>query len=76
MADTGEYEQGLLRREGRKPQIVGSRPRLSPSASIRVALVVNTEDPLVRQCKDDHGVKMLRKAGTAPKIHKFVVVEL
>ena len=46
--------------ESRKPQIVEFETEIISSPPIGLTPVVNTEDALVRQFKDDHAVKMLR----------------
>ena len=51
--------------EFRKPQIVEFQTEIISLPSSGFTLVVNTEDALVRQFKDDHSVKMLKMRNVA-----------
>ena len=54
--------------ESRKPQIVEFQTQIISSPSFGFTLVVNTEDALVRQFKDDHSVKMLEMRNDALQV--------
>ena len=54
--------------DSRKPQIVEFQTEIISLPSFGFTLVVNTEDALVRQFKDDHSVKMLEMRNDALQV--------